>query len=179
MTDERKAIEQALQAAAMELKAKGAAADPEAEAPAEQLPAAPEAAPEETPKAEAPEASDAEMEKAPAEEKQPEQKAKADSKKTAADALKEIARVRRNKIIGITAAVLAVMVGIFLIANGNTRSAKHGGKPTVMEDGTKVYPDGAQELADGTFIDENGTTEQPDGTVITADGTVTQPDGTV
>ena len=81
MTDERKAIEQALQAAAMELKAKGAAADPEAEAPAEQLPAAPEAAPEETPKAEAPEASDAEMEKAPAEEKQPEQKTKADSKR--------------------------------------------------------------------------------------------------
>lgn len=172
MTDEKKAIEEALQAAAMELKAKGAAADPEAEAPAE---------PEELPK-EAPAEPVAEEVETPAEEQQPEPPKK-EQKKTAANALKEIAKVRRNKIIGITAAVIAVMVGIFLIANGTGKgtsmNAKHGGKPTVMEDGTKVYPDGAQELADGTVIEEDGTTTQPDGTVIAADGTVTQPDGTV
>lgn len=179
MTDDKKAIEQALEAAAMELKAKGAAMDPEAsEAPESP---APETEPEQETevkaeeKPEGKESKKSENKKADAAK---DKKNKADDKKKSASALKELAKVRRNKIIGITAAVIAVMVGIFLLARGDLKS-NHGGEPTVMEDGTKVYPDGAQELPDGTVINADGTTEQPDGTVIAPDGTITQPDGTV
>ena len=158
MTDDKKAREQALQAAAMELKAKGEQTPPEGTTPPQ------------TPVSEP-------AEQKPSVTTEPPKPA---SKKSAADALKELARVRRNKIIGITAAVIAVMVGIFLIARGDLGGNKdHGGAPTVMEDGTKVYPDGTQELSDGTVIDADGTTVQPDGTIISADGTVTKPDGTV
>ena len=86
MTDEKKAIEEALQAAAMELKAKGAAADPEAEAPAE-----PETLPETEPAE--PVAEEAET---PAEEQQPEPPKK-EQKKTAANALKEIAKSDKER----------------------------------------------------------------------------------
>ena len=180
MTDEKKEIEQALEAAAMELKAKGAAMDPEvAEAPESP---APEAEAEQTAEAKPEEKEAAEPEK-PSEQKAKEKAksktAKPDDRKKSASALKELARVRRNKIIGITAAVIAVMVGIFLLARNDLKSNNHGGEPTVMEDGTKVYPDGAKELADGTVINPDGTTEQPDGTVISPDGTITQADGTV
>ena len=180
MTDEKKEIEQALEAAAMELKAKGAAMDPEA-AEAPESPA-PEAEAEQTAEAKPEEKEAAEPEK-PSEQKAKEKAksktAKPDDRKKSASALKELARVRRNKIIGITAAVIAVMVGIFLLARNDLKSNNHGGEPTVMEDGTKVYPDGAKELADGTVINPDGTTEQPDGTVISPDGTITQADGTV
>lgn len=180
MTDEKKEIEQALEAAAMELKAKGAAMDPEA-AEAPEAPA-PEAEAEQTAEAKPEEKEAAEPEK-PSEQKAKEKAksktAKPDDRKKSASALKELARVRRNKIIGITAAVIAVMVGIFLLARNDLKSNNHGGEPTVMEDGTKVYPDGAKELADGTVINPDGTTEQPDGTVISPDGTITQADGTV
>ena len=172
MNDDKKAIEQALQAAAMELKAKGAAANPEAEAAPEAQTAEPEQVTEP--------AAEPQQEKKPEKEKKDKSKpSKSAGKKQSADALKEIAKVRRNKIIGITAAVLAVMVFIFLIARDGGNKVDHGGAPTVMEDGSKVYPDGTTEQADGTVIDADGTVHQPDGTVIAPDGTVTKPDGTV
>ena len=109
MNDDRKAIEQALQAPAMELKAKGTAADPEAEAAPEAQTAEPEQVTEP--------AADPQLKKKPEKEKKDESKpSKSAGKKQSAAALKEIAKIRRNKIIGITAAVLAVMVFIFLIA---------------------------------------------------------------
>ena len=172
MNDDRKAIEQALQAAAMELKAKGTAADPEAEAAPEAQTAEPEQVTEP--------AADPQLKKKSEKEKKDESKpSKSAGKKQSAAALKEIAKIRRNKIIGITAAVLAVMVFIFLIARDGGNKVDHGGAPTVMEDGSKIYPDGTTEQTDGTVIDADGTTHQPDGTVIAPDGTVTKPDGTV
>lgn len=175
MTDEKKEIEQALEAAAMELKARGAAADPETDAAAQTQ----DPEPEQATVVEAEESRDGKSEQKK-EDVSKGRKSKSDKQKNSASALKELAKVRRNKIIGITAAVLAVMVGIFLIAREDLMTGKgHGGEPTVMEDGTKVYPDGAQELPDGTVIEADGTTEKPDGTVIAPDGTVTRPDGTV
>lgn len=173
MNDDKKAIDQAMQAAAMELKAKGAAADPAAEA----VPEAQTAEPEQVEPAAEPQA-EKEAEQKP-ENKSKSEESKSAGKKQSAAALKEIAKIRRNKIIGITAAVLAVMVFIFLIARDGGDKVDHGGAPTVMEDGTKVYPDGTTEQPDGTVIDADGTTHQPDGTVIAPDGTVTKPDGTV
>ena len=186
MTDEKKTLDQAMEAAVAELKAKGAA-------PAQEPVVEAQSEPEETPVEETtpPDKAEPDAEKAePAEpektdgkkpekkkEKKPEGK-KPTGKKGAA-ALKELAKVRRNKIIGITAAVIAVMVGIFLIARNAPGAPAHGGKPTVMEDGTKQYPDGTQELADGTVVDPDGTVTEPDGTVVQPDGTVVQPDGTV
>ena len=182
MTDEKKAIEEALQAAAMELKAKGAAADPEA-ADVPQEPVAVPAPEPETISEEKSEERAEKVEEQKSQKKEKKQKPKSsasDDKKSSAAALKELTKVRRNKIIGITAAVIAVMVGIFLIARGDLKnSAAQSPAPTVLEDGTKVYPDGKQELPDGTVIEADGTTEQPDGTVIAPDGTVTKPDGTV
>lgn len=158
MTEEKKAIEEALEAAAMELKARNGAADPETE----HDPEASASEPEQAAAAEQPE------------EKKPEPKSK--SKKKDSAALKEAARVRRNKIIGITAAVLAVMVGIFVIARGDLKGGNgHGGEPTVAEDGTKVYPDGAKELPDGTVVEPEETDEQSDGTGTTPDGSVVPP----
>ena len=222
MTDEKKAIEQAMEAAVAELKAKGAAAQETAEAEAE---AAAEAAePAEAPKAEAPETEsekkEPEAEPEKAEEKKTEKKsgkkdargaaaagaAKAADKKPSgkksgakkpagkkpagkkgAKALKELARVRRNKIIGITAAVIAIMVGIFFIARSASKPApvaagqpalsaeEHGGAPEVKDDGTEVYPD-------GTVVEPDGTVKDADGNVIdhvaTSDAPV-PPQGTV
>ena len=193
MTDEKKAIEQALEAAAAELKAKGAAAVEAA--PQEPAPETPAAAPTSETPAEAPEVPEkAEREEAKAPDKAGKKPAHGDKKhasggkklekkpagksagKSSAAALKELKKVRRNKIIGITAAALAVMAGIFFIARRPpaepSLAADHGGQPTVVEDGTKVYPDGTKEYT-------NGYVEEPDGTVTAPDGTVTEPNGTV
>lgn len=214
MTDEKKAIEQAMEAAVAELKAKGAAAKETAEAETEAAAAEPsaEAAPE-TPSEPEKKETEAEPEKA-AEEKKPEKKGgkksgkktakaagaavaekasdkKSEDKKTGdkksadkksgakkpagkkgAKALKELARVRRNKIIGITAAVIAIMVGIFFIARGAAKPApvaangqpslsveEHGGAPEIKDDGTEIYPD-------GTVVEPDGTVKDGDGNVI-------------
>jgi hypothetical protein len=97
MTDDKKAREQALQAAAMELKAKGEQAPPQSTTPAQTPDPEPAegnpSGPKESPKADPKRG-----------------KGVADSKKSAADALKELTRVRRNKIIGITAAVIAGLI---------------------------------------------------------------------
>ena len=70
---------------------------------------------------------------------------------------------------GITAAVIAVMVGIFLIARPKPASGQisvpslsieeHGGTPEILNDGTEIYPD-------GTTVDPDGTVKDADGKVI-------------
>lgn len=173
MTDEKKEIEQAFEAAVAELKARGQADAPAPEKPAEEPAPAPE------------------PEKKPEPEKEPEKKsgkkpadkkarasggkrmdAKKGRDKSGAAALKELAKVRRNKIIGITAAVVAIMVGIFLIAHNRPTdpaadlAKEHGGEPTVAEDGTMQYPDGTVVDTDGTIYETDGTVTMPDGTVV-------------
>ena len=176
MTDEKKAIEQALEAAAAELKAGGNAPLQEPAAQAEASEAVPEAAEASS----VPETPEAEPKSEPKKKTEPKKAAKPKSGKKGAAALKELAKVRRNKIIGITAAVIAVMLGVFFIARGAAnRPNDHGGAPTISEDGTKVYPDGTTEYTDGTVVDPDGTITAPDGTVTSPDGTITAPDGTV
>ena len=187
MTEDKKALDQAMQAAVAELK--GAAAEPEALAEEKAEPVETTAEAAESAASDAPE-KDAE----PKAEKSAEKKAEKDSgkkpdgkkdkpsdkkkktgakptpaKKKSAAALKELARVRRNKIIGITAAVIAVMVGIFLIARPKPASGQisvpslsieeHGGAPEIKGDGTEVYPD-------GTTVDPDGTVKDAEGNVI-------------
>ena len=195
MTEDKKALDQAMQAAVAELK--GAAAEPDAPAEAKAEPvekAADDAVSASPEKDEAPKAEKSAEKAEPKAEKSAEKKADKGSskkpegkkdkpsekkkktgakptpaKKKSAAALKELAKVRRNKIIGITAAVIAIMVGIFLIARPKTAPGQisvpslsieeHGGTPEIKDDGTEVYPD-------GTTVDPDGTVKDADGNVI-------------
>lgn len=211
MTDEKKALDQAMEAAVAELKANRKAAEeaaesaqtaaettaevPAAEPETPQALAVPEAEPQLEPEAEKPaekeqktKREDGKKAKKSAAKKSGDKKTaakKGSDKKSASATLKELAKVRRNKIIGITAAVVAIMVGIFVIAQNfpsdpaKAMARKHGGEPTVTEEGVKEYPDGTKQYEDGRIENPDGTVEFTDGSVMAADGTITAPDGTI